>query len=376
MSCSNCYNGCTQITSDQCVRYTGVDVPVLGIKSGDSLSFVEQALIEFLVSTLDGSGIIINLDPSVYCQIVTKYLPTCGDINASVLFEALVKAACDLQTQINTINGNITTLNTSVAKIEAQYKVECLDGVTSTSGTHDILQAVVTKLCAFIVDVEANYTTPQDVETIVQNYIANNVTTGNISERMVPYVAVPYFGAISGNFDTSGAGLAGTVWEKVYLCNGQNLTPDLRGRTLIGVTTGMGGGPMNTAVDPALGNPNYILNGINGSNFVTLDKNQMPLHSHPGSSINVELEESPHTHDIQYSQHPDRGSQGSSFGTVVGIEPNFVTNLPIRTGTTDPKLAGVSVKTQTSTVAPEGGNGSHPNFQPGIGCYYIMYIPS
>lgn len=45
--CSNCYNGCAEITSDQCIRYTGIDVPVLGIKTGDSLSYVEQALITF-----------------------------------------------------------------------------------------------------------------------------------------------------------------------------------------------------------------------------------------------------------------------------------------------------------------------------------------
>ncbi|BCU97892.1 MAG: hypothetical protein CM15mV19_1420 [uncultured marine virus] len=46
-NCSNCYNGCTEITSDKCVKYTGVDVPILGIKNGDSLSYVEQALITF-----------------------------------------------------------------------------------------------------------------------------------------------------------------------------------------------------------------------------------------------------------------------------------------------------------------------------------------
>ena len=56
-NCSNCYNGCTEIVSDRCVKYTGIDVPVLGIQTGDSLSFVEQALITFLTSTLDGTGI-------------------------------------------------------------------------------------------------------------------------------------------------------------------------------------------------------------------------------------------------------------------------------------------------------------------------------
>ena len=46
-NCSNCYNGCVEITSDKCIKYTGVDVPILGIKNGDSLSFIEQSLITF-----------------------------------------------------------------------------------------------------------------------------------------------------------------------------------------------------------------------------------------------------------------------------------------------------------------------------------------
>ena len=67
-NCSNCYNGCTEITSDKCVKYTGVDVPVLGIQKGDSLSYVEQALITFLSSTLDGTGIIPVITP-VFIEI-------------------------------------------------------------------------------------------------------------------------------------------------------------------------------------------------------------------------------------------------------------------------------------------------------------------
>lgn len=39
-NCSNCYNGCTEIVSDKCVKYTGVDIPELGIVKGDPLSAV------------------------------------------------------------------------------------------------------------------------------------------------------------------------------------------------------------------------------------------------------------------------------------------------------------------------------------------------
>jgi hypothetical protein len=39
-NCQNCYNGCVETTSDQCVKYTGVDIPELGIVKGDPLSLV------------------------------------------------------------------------------------------------------------------------------------------------------------------------------------------------------------------------------------------------------------------------------------------------------------------------------------------------
>jgi hypothetical protein len=139
------------------VKYTGVDIPALGIKSGDSLSYVEQTLIGFLVSTLDGSGIVINIPQSSYCGLVTKYLPTCGDITASALFEALVKAACDLQLQVTANATAITTQTVRIDTIEADYVTNCLTGVTPSSGTHNILQAVITALCALTLDVENNY---------------------------------------------------------------------------------------------------------------------------------------------------------------------------------------------------------------------------
>src|SRR6185436_1601613 len=123
--CSNCYNNCTDVTSDKCVRYTGVDVPVLGIKSGDSLSFVEQALITFLVSTLDGTGIKPNIPSEIICELVSQYIPTCEDLTEVDLFKALIQAACNLQEQIDVINATLTTLN-------ADYDIDCLSGVTDS----------------------------------------------------------------------------------------------------------------------------------------------------------------------------------------------------------------------------------------------------
>ena len=147
-NCSNCYNGCTEIVSDRCVKYTGIDVPVLGIKTGDSLSFVEQALITFLTSTLDGTGIKIDLGTTVVCNLVQQYLPTCGDLTIVDISKALIEAACDLQEQVDAIDDTLTILN-------ADYTIGCLTGVTASSDTHAIVQAVITKLCQVQVDLTA-----------------------------------------------------------------------------------------------------------------------------------------------------------------------------------------------------------------------------
>jgi len=360
MSCSNCYNGCTEIVSDQCVKYTGVDIPALGIKNGDSLSYVEQTLIGFLISTLDGSGIKINIPQASYCGVVTKYLPTCGDITANVLFEALVKAACDLQVQVTANATAIATQTTRINTIEANYVTSCLSGVSPSSGTHNILQAVITELCALGLDVENNYVLISDINTYIANYLAANNPSSNISNKMVPYVAVPYFGSISGNFSNTGAGLVGTIWENIYLCNGDNGTPDLRGRVTVGVTTGMNGvTPLSPVVDPNNNNPNYSISSTAGSNNVILLENQMPIHTHAALAV---VTPNPHNHTLNNTGANATGLGGdSSQKTMKSGSGSFVTG--------DVTLA-VSV-----TNANAGGSFPHPNFQPGIGCFYIMYIP-
>ena len=96
---------------------------------------------------------------------------------------------------------------------------------------------------------------------------------------MVPYTVVEYYGSLVGNFDVSGAGIGD--WEKIYLCNGNNGTPDKRGRVPVGVIAGVGGGALDPNVDPATPtNPNYALLGTTGTNTVTLNTSQLPPHTH------------------------------------------------------------------------------------------------
>ena len=375
MSCSNCYNGCTEIVSDRCVKYTGIDIPILEIKTGDSLSYVEQALIQFLVSTLNGSGIKITLPQTAYCEVVTKYLPTCGDVTALTLFEALVKAACDLQEQIDTINSTLTTLN-------ADYTIGCLTGVTASSDTHAIVQAIITKLCqidvsltALSINVNTNYVKIADINTYIANYINSTAPSSKYYNKMVPYTAVEYYGPLTGNFDGTGAGIAAGPWEKIYLCNGQNGTPDKRGVVPVGVTDGtMGGGTMNAKVNPATPggfNPTYTLGGvIQGNNSVTLTIGQIPAHTHPGSSSNTVISPNPHTHVITPN---NPGFVSTIFDPTPTGPGAFITEV----NAGGPLLADdVELTANTTiTIAEQGQNLPHANNQPALACYYIMYRP-
>ena len=363
--CSNCYNGCVETTSDQCVRYTGVDVPVLGIQTGDSLSYVEQALITFLTSTLDGTGIVLPINPQIICQIVSKNLISCEDLSLPNVVSAIIKAVCELDTRLTTLEGKFNTL-------EGPYTIGCLTGVTSTSGTHAILQAVITKLCAVEVtlnalalNVSTNYVKLSDLNSLIASYLTSVGTSTKFYNRMVPYAVVEYYGSLTGKFDGTGAGIVGTDWEKIYLCNGNNGTPDKRGRVPVGATTGMGGGSFNPAVDPGVaGNPSYALLGTAGSNTVTLSPTEIPAHSHTATAT---VTDPGHLHTIAYAHGQADQNEPGAYGDLMDMNGTKSSSTSTNTAFT-----GVSVAV---SVGSTGGGLAHANYQPGLGCYYIMYIP-
>ena len=375
MSCSNCYNGCTEIVSDKCVRYTGVDVPLLGIETGDSLSIVEQSLITFLTSTLDGTGIKLAIDPNIICTLVNSYLPDCEDLNALNLFKALIQSACDLQTQVDAIVVDL-------AALEANYDVDCLTGVSASSGTHDILQATITKLCevdaalvALAVDVDTNYVKLVDLNGLIQAYLDSIAPIAQQYVKMVPYTVVEYYGSLS-NFDGTGKGLVGLGWDKIYICNGNNGTPDKRGRIGVGVTTGVPGGAMSPVVDPAIaGNFTYTLNSVNGTNNVILSTNQIPAHTHTTTSLPVS-----HSHFMYSTDVNTTGTVQVNATSYVARARSYSSqdlNYEIMAGATVPTLGKSSSESITAnvTVNNAGGGLSHTNVPPVLATNYIMYLP-
>jgi hypothetical protein len=380
-NCSNCYNGCTEIVSDRCVKYTGIDVPVLGIQTGDSLSFVEQALITFLTSTLDGTGVKIDLGDTVICNLVNQYLPTCKDLSIVDISKALIEAACDLQAQVDAIDADLAILN-------ADYSIGCLTGVTSSSDTHAIVQAVINKLCQVQVDLTAltlevrNQYVPitsspghPGVNDYIAAYLAGASGSAKYYNRMIPYAVVEYYGPIAGNFDATGAGIATGPWEKIYLCNGQNGTPDKRGRVGVGTTDGsMLGLTLPSSTNPGSSpfNPTYTLGGTGGtSNQTVLSVLQIPSHTHTAV-----VNQTAHTHDFNTS------SLYSTTDSPPNVNINYLAGDSTNSSLDNANTVINNQQYITSTLIDinisnlqTGGNGAHSNVQVGLGCYYIQYRP-
>jgi microcystin-dependent protein len=280
------------------------------------------------------------------------------------ILTAVIKAACDLQEQIDAIVADIVAINNEIDTIEADYNVRCLvDGtpsITPSSGTHAILQATIDTLCALALELSTNYINVDNIDAYISAYISG--TSSLVSTKMIPYVAVPYFNPDLSNFDGTGAGIGN--WAKIYLCNGANPgVPDLRGRVLVGTTTGMNGGPLNSAVDPAIpGNPPYTLGTTTGVNQVTLAPTQIPSHTHTATAVSTDAG---HTHtygNMITTQNGDQSVPG-------GLTPYYTPNAGAVTSTGNANI------TTNVTVNPFGGGLPHQNNQPAIGCYYIIYIP-
>lgn len=376
MACSNCFNGCTEIISDQCVKYTGYNIPALGISNGDTLAEVELRITTFIIDLSTGVGIIPVIDPNDLCALVSGFLPVSGDITLNDVISALLQSICDLKTNVDAIDSTLTTLN-------ADYTIGCLTGVTSSSDTHDILQAAINKLCltaadltALQLNVSTNYVELSDLNTLIQAYLDSIAPSSLQKNKMVPYVAYEYYGSLAG-FDVTGAGSGQFV--DVYLCNGNNGTPDKRGRVAVGTTDGSMAGniPMSSIVNPSTpGNPSYSLAGLAGLNNVTLIVNQIPSHTHTATATSTA---DPHSHFI--------ANVGANIGDLTANNPldtefqggggNLEYRLKSTSGVADLGPTSPSTVTVTTSVvnSATGGGEAHSNIQPTIGAYYIMHIP-
>jgi len=246
--------------------------------------------------------------------------------------------------------------------------------------THSVLQAVMDTLCTvsgaletLATEVSTNYVKKTDLDGYIQEYLDEQEVTSLMKNKMVPYTVVEYYGTLD-NFDVTGAGTG--LWEHIYLCNGQNGTPDKRGRVGIGVTSGMGGGALDAAVDPV--NPynySYTLYQKRGEGYITLTStSQIPSHTHTN---NVSVTDAGHSHYMVATtgnQEALTTANPIKLNVTSGDNSYLLTGIDVAAniGKTSTAITGVTVNVVNNFT---GGTTPHNNIQPVIAAYYIMYIP-
>lgn len=355
MSCKDCYTGCEQVIPDKCVQYTGPAFPLLGICTGDYLSDVEIVILEKLVAIINGSGIDLSA-VTLNCPYTQTLIGT-ADKTLAVLIQKLFDSQCTLKGLIDGViatNGSPTVFSTGCLTLPANPTKD------------QILQAAVSKLCAVdtrLTAVETGYVKLADLPGLI-NGLINSGTTINYHTRMVPNVAVAYFGSLS-NFDNNGKGIASLGFDKIYLCNGLNSAPDLRGRAIVGAVRNVPGSTLAPEVDPLnLNNPNtnYAVGDKFGESYHKLTSAELPQHTH-------EVNEQAHNHDLAAQRGGDNSDHTNALRVAQGDkEASEIGFNTIVLGGAMPKKTGI-------TLGSTGGGIAHDNRQPSVAAYWIMYIP-
>ena len=166
---------------------------------------------------------------------------------------------------------------------------------------------------------------------------------------------MPYFGDLA-NFDNTGKGLASGGMTNMFLCNGLNGTPDLRGLTLVGAVRNVPGGSLNPIVDPSNpDNPNWALGDIAGEAKHLTTITEMPSHIHA-------LTDPGHVHNLTFKNGIPVGINGSTAVPSLGMNPIS----PI-------SIVGAVSSAQTGiTCQATGGSQKHNNIQPSVAAYWII----
>jgi hypothetical protein len=131
--CETCDNGCLDPISDKCVKYSGENIPFLGISKGDNLFKVEKKITDYLSTLSNGTSIFPNITSSIVCNLIKNYLPVSGTIDINQYLEGLIKAICALQTQISTIS-----LTPGPQGIQGIQGIPGPQGLPGTNGTNGL----------------------------------------------------------------------------------------------------------------------------------------------------------------------------------------------------------------------------------------------
>lgn len=338
------------ISSDE-VIYQGPPNTELGICTGDTMTEVEQAIINRVMGiTFDGKDITLE---SIVLELCDDIKNIVGNNPKTILniTEALIKYSCVLKSRIDTLQGSVIG---SIGNTAVDFK--CVTPPVSFSFTSG-LQAIINDYCvtkAVVNQLATNSGSTTIVDEKIYTSLNSLISTpgGNGLKKTVdsnsqqvsysitgvvpPETALPYFGSLS-YFDSSGKGLSGTRMEGWYLCNGNNGTPDMRGFVPVGAIQGVPGGNVDPSVDPS-SDPslNYAVNQIGGRAKVTLVPNNLPPHTHPvidpghdHSFRGYDNENRPCGSSCTRETKANTSKKTATATTGISIGPNTTTSLPV-----------------------------------------------
>lgn len=364
MDCVDCLQNCGGVvTSDQCVTYTGDNIPILGICTGNQLSIIESKVLNALLTTLDGTGIspanvtVANC-PYLAAQFVGKN-PTLANF-----LQLLIDNECSLKAMID-------SLTATVAGGNATFNTGCLSGLPANATANQVLQALLLDYCttkATVAAIPSIYLKQSDLAAQVTNILTIlGLIGGSVTQQFSSYlpagIAFPYFGSLA-NFDNTGKGLVANGFDGFYLCNGLNGTVDLRGRSIVGAVRNVPGGTLDTAVDPTQTfNPstNYALGDKFGINNVTLTTSQIPSHTHG-------VNDPGHAHNI-FGQTGGDNNDNNNTQRFAGGDKSPTESSFFFTNTVACQLASTGV-----TIGAAGGGNFHNNVQPSAAAYWVIRL--
>lgn len=349
MPCKDCFNNCgDQKAPDRCIEYTGPDIELFGICTGDPLSKLNEAIIEKLESALDGTGISVE---DVTLQNAPWLIPILGAKSKTLvnLIQLLVDSSQTLRDLIEDLESTPTIFST-----------ECLTGLPANPTSDQVLQASLKTLCQLkttVAAIPSTYVKISDLTTLVNQIITSGPSSSipDFKNRMVPYAVYPYEGSLS-NFDNTGKGLSSAGFDKIYLCNGLNGTKDYRGRVVVGAIKNVPGATLDAAVDPnsAVNSPasvNYTQGDKFGENFHKQTVSELAAHSH-------NVVDNGHAHGIATSKDDANGGGKASVGN----------------NTAEGSL-NTAASSSNVTIASTGVGTPFNVRQPSIATHFIIHIP-
>lgn len=332
-------SACVELTSADCVIYQGDSIPLLGICCGDTISEVEEALINKLLTVLDGTGIVLS-GVTLENAAFLKNLLGGNDKTLLNMVQLLVDSDSNLRNLITGIQQQLVPTGDNF-----QYDLKCLASSCCQGGTvttDEIIQMLIDKYCDIqtilnqITDTAGNITST--VSSTIGNYIAAHIKTQNgqgitvtgtgstttvtLTRTPPRTIAIPYWGPLS-NFNSSGVGLVGTDAAGWHIMNGLDGFPNWTGYAFAQTNVGMAG-TLDARVNAnALNLPDMVVpyGEKRGELYHTISMAELPAHNHtitdPGHTHpNVKMYHGPINWGNKNSSHVVSFDGGHATGVL------------------------------------------------------------